>query len=281
MQGSEYMHEKQWSQVIVESLCGMPTCRTLSQSYDNSECVHIPGLDVPAGLAMYTVISDNDDYEGVLPIGAVKSVNIYKAGEEVGSYQQRPSGAAEIVAAVTDQWRHDASVPPMPASAAIAAAGGPSATAGGPAAAAEGASGGPNLPRIGPTYAWTGAPTEGPSASEGIGSRSSPGSSTSQSTGVSGYSGGTAAASQGKSPPGNAQQGAVTAASTSASTSAADSAGRSNPFGGEKSSQAEAAKAPGSEPGQRSGQQAGSPGYMSGTSAAVVSVPSAAFNSNG
>ena len=86
--------------------------RTLSQAIDNSECVHIPALDVPAGVALNTVISDSDDYDAVLPLGAVKTVSIYQSAKPPAAARDRPAGAAAIVAAVTGQWQRASSAPP-------------------------------------------------------------------------------------------------------------------------------------------------------------------------
>ncbi len=60
-------------------------CRTLSESYDQPDCVRIPALDVPAGVAMSTVISDSDDYDAVLPLSVVKSINIYEGTQKAYS----------------------------------------------------------------------------------------------------------------------------------------------------------------------------------------------------
>ena len=63
----------------------LSNCRTLSESYDQPDCVHIPALDVPAGIAMNTVVSDSDDYDAVLPLSVVKSINIYEGTRQVYS----------------------------------------------------------------------------------------------------------------------------------------------------------------------------------------------------
>ncbi len=47
--------------------------------------MHIPALDVPAGIAMNTVVSDSDDYDAVLPLSVVKSINIYEGTKIVYS----------------------------------------------------------------------------------------------------------------------------------------------------------------------------------------------------
>ncbi len=106
-------------------------CRTLSQSFDNSECVHIPALEVPAGIALYTVVSDADDYEAVLPIGAVKSVAIRETAPPPAVAQNRPTAAAEIVAAVNAAWQRDTSAPPPAVPPATTARAGPQGAAAG------------------------------------------------------------------------------------------------------------------------------------------------------
>ena len=59
--------------------------RTLSESYDQPDCVRIPALDVPAGVAMNTVISDSDDYDAVLPLSVVKSIDITEGTQKTYS----------------------------------------------------------------------------------------------------------------------------------------------------------------------------------------------------
>ena len=62
-------------------------CRTLSEAYDT--------LDVGANLALDTVVSDNDDYDAVLPLSVVKSIDIYEdAKKPVSSVRCCPSHAS-------------------------------------------------------------------------------------------------------------------------------------------------------------------------------------------
>jgi hypothetical protein len=70
-------------------------CRTLSEAYDTPDCVRIPALDVGANLALDTVVSDNDDYDAVLPLSVVKSIDIYEdAKKPVSSVRCCPSHAS-------------------------------------------------------------------------------------------------------------------------------------------------------------------------------------------
>ena len=72
--------------------CGLhvtPARRTLSEAADAPDCVRIPALHVPAGLAMVTVVSDADDYDAVLPLSAVRSLSIAQAAPA-------PSSAASV-----------------------------------------------------------------------------------------------------------------------------------------------------------------------------------------
>lgn len=71
--------------------------RTLSQAADTSDCVRIPALSVPSGLAMVTVVSDADDYDAVLPLSAVRSVIIAESAPAPSA--AATAGIAAIVAA--------------------------------------------------------------------------------------------------------------------------------------------------------------------------------------
>lgn len=44
--------------------------------------MRIPALDVGANLALYTVVSDSDDYDAVLPLSIVKSISIYEGAQK-------------------------------------------------------------------------------------------------------------------------------------------------------------------------------------------------------
>lgn len=221
--------------------------------------MHIPSLDVPAGVALNTVVSDNDDYEGVLPIGAVKTVYIRETASPPAVAQNRPTGGAEIIAAIDAKWQRDASAlpPGIPPAVAIAAAGPPATAATGPPVAA-GVGGVPSA-----------APGPGPGAVT-----------VQRAAAVQPGAGGAAPAPGGSavaqpSGAGDQQNKAVTAAST---------IGGRNPFGGEKGGQAEAVQVPAAA--QQPASPPATPGtsatdYMDGASAAVISMPSTAFNSNG
>lgn len=213
--------------------------------------MHIPSLDVPAGVALNTVVSDIDDYEGVLPIGAVKTVYIRETASPPAVAQNRPTGGAEIIAAIDAKWQRDASAPPpgIPPAVAIAAAGPPATAATGPPVAA-GVAGVPSA-----------APGPGPGAVT-----------VQRAAAVQPGAGGAAPA---PSSAADQQNKAVTAASTT---------GGRNPFGGEKGGQAEAVQVPAAA--QQPASPPATPGtsatdYMDGASAAVISMPSTAFNSNG
>lgn len=110
--------------------------------------MHIPALDVPAGIAMNTVISDNDDYDGVLPISVVKTVSIYESAKPPAA--ARGSDAADVVADISRQWRRD--------SGALASAGAPSPLAAPPGVAAGSAA----APGPARSAAYTGAASAAP-----------------------------------------------------------------------------------------------------------------------
>lgn len=57
----------------------------MSEAYDQPDCVHIPPLDVEAGIPMSTVVSDSDDYDAVLPLSIVKSIDIYAGARRMYS----------------------------------------------------------------------------------------------------------------------------------------------------------------------------------------------------
>lgn len=216
--------------------------RTLSQAIDNSDCVHIPALDVLAGVALNTVVSDSDDYDAVLPLAAVKSVSIYQAAKLPAAAQDRPATAAAIVAAVTAQWQRANSAPP------------PSLPAVGPGAAAAvspASPAGATAPSITPGAVQRGAPVN-PAASGG----SSTGA-VAASVAVAGPAAAPSAASRpvqngapiytsasaqsgGGSMIGSAAQGGNAPGQVTAASNA----------GGEKAGQVQASQVPGGSPGQ-------------------------------
>jgi hypothetical protein len=101
--------------------------------------VNIPALRVPAGLALVTVISDNDDYDAVLPLSVVRSVAIYQEQRALSPAQ--PASAAAIVAAALAPRGGARQSPALAPTglAAISTGGGAPAPAGsGPGAVAQG-----------------------------------------------------------------------------------------------------------------------------------------------
>ncbi|CAL8468064.1 g7603 [Coccomyxa elongata] len=227
---------------------------TLSQAIDNSDCVHVPALDVPAGVALNTVISDSDDYDAVLPLGAVKSVSIYQAAKPPAAAQDRSATAAAIVAAVTAQWQRASSAVP------------PSLPAVGPgaAAAASPASPGPaTAPSITPGAVQRGAPVN-PAASGG----SSTGA-VAASLAAAGPAAGPSAASR------SVQKGAPIYTSASAQSGGSSMIGSMAQGGNAPGQVAAASNAGGDKAGQ-----AASPSYMTGATAAVA-LPRAAMNISG
>ncbi|BDA42249.1 probable lysyl endopeptidase at N-terminal half [Coccomyxa sp. Obi] len=268
---------------------------TLSQAIDNSDCVHIPALDVPAGVALNTVISDNDDYEAVLPLGAVKSVSIYQAAKPPAAAQDRPASAAAIVAAVIAQWQRASSAPPpsLPAVAPGAAAflaspapaAAPSITPGavqrgapvnpapsgesstGAVAASLAAAGSAGPPSVAPGPVQNGAPiytgawsSAGAMTARFVGPAAAPGGGPGPVLqGVSGGSSGTSMQSGRSSMVGSMAQGG----NASGQVAAASTSGNRNPFGGEKTGQVQVSQAPSGSAGQSSsllGNQGGTGG---------------------
>lgn len=238
-----------WGLDVISTIVG--TCaddipsvyRTLSQAIDNSDCVHIPALDVPAGVALNTVISDSDDYEAVLPLGAVKTVSIYQTAKPPAAAQDRPASAAAIVAAVTGQWQRASSATPpsLPAvgpGASLASPGPAAAPSITPGAVQRGAPVNPAALGGSSTGAMAaplaaGGPASAPGMASGPVQNGAP-----IFTGASTQSGGTSmvgSMAQGGNAP--VQQGQVAAASSSGS-------------GGEKAGQVQVSQMPGGSAGQ-------------------------------
>ncbi|CAK0770461.1 hypothetical protein CVIRNUC_003769 [Coccomyxa viridis] len=217
---------------------------TLSEAYDTPDCVRIPALDVGANLALDTVVSDNDDYDAVLPLSVVKSIDIYEDAKKPVS-SVRGNAAAALIAEATQ----DGASP-------VAAAGAPApASEAGRAQAAmlaPAVSAAPASPAGG---SMGGSSTAGGSsdAGTGIGADSSP---ASGSQGASGQAG---------------QQGQAGGGMGAGGFEAGTGIGAASPAGTVRAASLQA--------GPPAQQEAAS--RMSGSSAAVVSVPTAAMSSYG